>query len=1092
MNTRLQSKKQKANSIFDTDMAEDPTLFPEATGNISDQSFPRFASDQHSSENSSIGINLTEHSSNNSHLDHVTPNLESVSHEPHTEPRTEPVIRNSESAPAARPSAAEEELTTIANRARELSIDPNTLLLFHCLSRNDPTTVAQHERPNPNDPNKLIKLIGKMGDNEDIMVFLNRFESELGGRRVPLENFRLYLPYSLSGPFKEAYYNNISLCPTYTDTRIVLLNTGGYSLTECLNSFPLKFRPGGNKTLIQWYNHWRYKINILISNLPFSNSMHPRVKDEVADMVATIGVVAGLPQDHRDAVINRPSPSNAQFIQECNSWYLSSHQSHSKPSSSFNKFHGSSSYNSYQTNNRSIHSSHSGNSHSTPRYPGQSNQHSNQHPFHPHNLPSPSPTPYPRRDLATVTCFKCNRLGHYANNCTYHPSNNQPLNRQSNNTQAPTTQPTTQPNSAPNSQPNTQPNSQPPYRPSPVPRNSSRPVRMVNTPILPEPNPLVVEPETQNPALVSTPLNCFEEEDLITHGLINGIETPIVIDSGAKISLISDDFIDIDYEPVSFVTITGISQELKSVPVFSLPVRLPTLEGECCLAVDSRLPPKTVLLGLDFGKQNIISLINHLKAEPQPVLTVTRAMQADSDLATHAAEVLQGTEGATPTPFKDIPTGCEEIEPSSASPKDNILVPKSIPSLSFDGVSKHEFASLQKADESLLPLWDLARKGEKQFFIVDNILMCITSTMNSVSHALVVPVSLRRKVLVAAHEGLGHGGVNTTRSLINKHFTWPNLASDIKHHVMSCKKCSMHNKSGGKKVPMVQPEVISQRCEKLAFDIVGPLPMSKQKYRFILTCLEMASGFPFAVPLKSYTSEETAKAILSIISILGTPLTILTDQGSNFMSVTLAHLKRKLHMSSIRTSAYHPQSNGRLERFHSALKAMLAKCIENKQDWPLALDLVLYYARNVPNSRHGFTPHELLFMKPTPFILSSLKSLWTSSSEPSLNLPQFIEDLDNTLSCQTHFVKSSLSSKSCSDRVSAESELVLNFKVGDIVYKRNPGLNKCLEASWDGPFTIHKLLPPVNCSVVPKTKRPNRKWYILVRLRKHCMYIEPY
>ncbi len=42
MNTRLQSKKQKANSIFDTDMAEDPTLFPEATGNISDQSFPRF------------------------------------------------------------------------------------------------------------------------------------------------------------------------------------------------------------------------------------------------------------------------------------------------------------------------------------------------------------------------------------------------------------------------------------------------------------------------------------------------------------------------------------------------------------------------------------------------------------------------------------------------------------------------------------------------------------------------------------------------------------------------------------------------------------------------------------------------------------------------------------------------------------------------------------------------------------------------------------------------------------------------------------------------------------------------------------------
>ncbi len=82
---------------------------------------------------------------------------------------------------------------------------------------------------------------------------------------------------------------------------------------------------------------------------------------------------------------------------------------------------------------------------------------------------------------------------------------------------------------------------------------------------------------------------------------------------------------------------------------------------------------------------------------------------------------------------------------------------------------------------------------------------------------------------------------------------------------------------------MLEPEIISQRCEKLAFDIGGPLPTSKQKFRYILTSLEMASGFPFAVPLRSYTSEETAKAILSVIAILGTPLTILTDQGTNFM-----------------------------------------------------------------------------------------------------------------------------------------------------------------------------------------------------------------
>ncbi len=129
------------------------------------------------------------------------------------------------------------------------------------------------------------------------------------------------------------------------------------------------------------------------------------------------------------------------------------------------------------------------------------------------------------------------------------------------------------------------------------------------------------------------------------------------------------------------------------------------------------------------------------------------------------------------------------------------------------------------------------------------------------------------------------------------------------------------------------------------------------KFRFIFTCMELATGYPFAVPLRSYTSEETEKAILSVIAILGAPIIILSDQGSNFLSITLTHLYKKFGISRIKTSAYHPQSNGKLERFHSTMKSMISKCISEKQDWPVALDLVLYFCRNMPHSRHGFTPH---------------------------------------------------------------------------------------------------------------------------------------
>jgi len=96
----------------------------------------------------------------------------------------------------------------------------------------------------------------------------------------------------------------------------------------------------------------------------------------------------------------------------------------------------------------------------------------------------------------------------------------------------------------------------------------------------------------------------------------------------------------------------------------------------------------------------------------------------------------------------------------------------------------------------------------------------------------------------------------------------------------------------------------------------------------------------------------------------------------------------------------------------------------------------------------------------------------------------FIEDLDNVLSCQTHYVKQALNSKLASSRILAESDLVASFKLGDIVYKRNPRLNKCLDASWDGPYVVHQLLPPVNCSISPQNRRSKPKVVHLSQLKK--------
>ncbi len=102
-----------------------------------------------------------------------------------------------------------------------------------------------------------------------------------------------------------------------------------------------------------------------------------------------------------------------------------------------------------------------------------------------------------------------------------------------------------------------------------------------------------------------------------------------------------------------------------------------------------------------------------------------------------------------------------------------------------------------------------------------------------------------------------------------------------------------------------------------------------------------------------------------------------------------------------------------------------------------------------------------------------------------MNVPSFIADIDNILSCQTHYVKQAMSAKHCKDRISKEDALVRDYNVGDVIYKRSPGINKCLDDSWEGPFTIVKLLPPVNCAIVPQgSKKVKSKVIHLSQVKK--------
>ena len=165
------------------------------------------------------------------------------------------------------------------------------------------------------------------------------------------------------------------------------------------------------------------------------------------------------------------------------------------------------------------------------------------------------------------------------------------------------------------------------------------------------------------------------------------------------------------------------------------------------------------------------------------------------------------------------------------------------------------------------------------------------------------------------------------------------------------------------------------------------------------------------------------------------------------MSKVLKQVTEKISIARIKTSPYHPQSNGSLERFHSTLKSVLKKCCENKRDWTEVLDLALYYLRNMPHRISGFTPFELQFGKETPHILATLKSYWLDSENIPINVTDFMLNLQIDINTVMEAPKSRLQNAHAKAREKSDQVKLRVLNVGDLVLWKTPGLSKSLSTS---------------------------------------------
>uniref|UniRef100_A0A2S2NY96 RNA-directed DNA polymerase n=1 Tax=Schizaphis graminum TaxID=13262 RepID=A0A2S2NY96_SCHGA len=301
-----------------------------------------------------------------------------------------------------------------------------------------------------------------------------------------------------------------------------------------------------------------------------------------------------------------------------------------------------------------------------------------------------------------------------------------------------------------------------------------------------------------------------------------------------------------------------------------------------------------------------------------------------------------------------------------------------------------------------------------------------------------------------------HQGVSRTIKRIKQHHNWKGIKRDVLDYIKTCESCKV-NKSGNRTVqqPTVITSTASRTFEKNCLDIVGPLETSHQGNSFILTIQDDLTKFSLAIPLPNHTANTIAKAFVEhFLCHYGLPDSILTDQGPDFMSKIFKECCRLLQIKKINTTAYHPQSNGALERSHRMLVEYFRHYVdENAKNWDDFIPYAMFTYNSTIHSSTKYQPYELVFGHPV-----KVSHTFSRKPQPCYNYEDYTFELrrklqDAFLIARENLIDSKEKSKTVYDK--KQNEISIN--VGDKVFIKNHVRKGKFSPKWLGPYEIISL-----------------------------------
>ena len=202
-----------------------------------------------------------------------------------------------------------------------------------------------------------------------------------------------------------------------------------------------------------------------------------------------------------------------------------------------------------------------------------------------------------------------------------------------------------------------------------------------------------------------------------------------------------------------------------------------------------------------------------------------------------------------------------------------------------------------------------------------------------------------------------------TLAHLKTRYFWHNMKDDVTLWCRTCTSCAA--KARPKKTPQAAMGTVrvGAPMERIAVDVMGPLNETERHNCYILVVQDYFSKWVEAYPVPNEQATTVAEKIASEwVCRYGAPQSLHSDQGTNFESAVFQGMCELLGIDKTRTTPFHPQSDGQVERFNATLQNILATTAERCHwDWDVMIPYAVMAYRATKHSSTGLTPNMMLF-----------------------------------------------------------------------------------------------------------------------------------